>query len=372
MPVRVVYVLSHIEKALAFEWIVDRIDKNKVELHFVLLGEPLTAMAEFLQRSGVPTDVVALKGKGSAFRAWWKVFGILRRKKPQAVHTHLYFANLIGLSAAWILRIPRRVYTRHHGDIHHRYFPRTVWLDKVINALATDIVVLCRNLRTIVVDWEKANDKKIHLIPHGFDLDYLQSADAAKVDALREKYKIPNHKPVIGVVARYTEWKGIQYIIEAIPSVLKKFPEAHVVLCNAQGDYAHEIRLRLQSIDGHFTEIGFEPDLRALYGLFDVYAHTPVSEFAEAFGQTYVEALAAGVPSVVTLSGIACDFIVDQKHALVVPYRNSGAIAAAIQRLWSDPALQAQLRANGREAVAQFSLSAMIGKLELLYTFAGS
>jgi glycosyltransferase involved in cell wall biosynthesis len=81
---------------------------------------------------------------------------------------------------------------------------------------------------------------------------------------------------------------------------------------------------------GSYESIGFESNVYDLYSLFDIYVHTPVDPYCEAFGQTYVEALAAGVPSIFTLSGVAREFAMDEPLATIVPFRDSEAIYRAM------------------------------------------
>ena len=371
MAIKVFYIISDITKALAFEWITDAIDKRKIDLHFILLGRVDTPLITFLRERGVPHYPVPVRGKSDLIRAWAIVFSILKKEKPDAVHTHLYHANLIGLSAAWLLRIRKRIHTRHHGSLHHRYFRRAVYIDKIVNALSSRIIVPCSNLRKIVVEWEGASEKKVHLIPHGFDLHYFHAGEVMKVRLVRALHKIPDDAfPVVGVIARYTEWKGVQFIIPAFEELLHTYPGAHLILANAQGDYTNHIKSLLNDLPaGSFTEISFEPDLASLYRLFDLFIHAPVDEYCEAFGQTYVEALAAGVPAIFTLSGIACDFIQHQKNAWVVRHKNTNEIASAMIKLLGDPSLTANLVQSGRHSVGErFDIRGMTKKLEELYT----
>ena len=371
LPRRIVYIISDIEKALAFEWISDTIDKQKIDLHFIVLGRIDTPLIAFLKDRGMPHYPVPFAGKADLLRVWITVFSILKKLKPHAVHTHLYFANLIGLSAAWVLRIPKRIHTRHHGALHHRYFPRSVYIDKVVNALSSHIIVPCLNQQTIVTGWEGAKKEKVFLIEHGIDLPYFQKEEPDKVSLLRHSHKLPDGRfPIVCVIARYTEWKGIQFIIPAFKTLLAAHPMAHLVLCNARGDYAGHIKALLRTLpDGCYTEIPFEPELASLYRLFDVFVHAPIDEYAEAFGQVYIEALASGIPSIFTLSGIACDFVRHHEDAWVVPHKNADEIATAMGALLNDPSLRARLIQSGRRRVSErFDIREMIGKLEALYT----
>jgi glycosyltransferase involved in cell wall biosynthesis len=371
MSVKICYIVSDIDKALSLEWICKRLNRDRIRLSFIVLGKNADSeLMAFLKKEQVPHIFIRYESKKDLPRIWWNVFKVLRRERPQGVHTHLFTATLVGLTTAWFLGIPKRIHTRHHGSIHHEYFPGTVMVDKLMNALSTDIITLSSALSTIVRDWEGADPNKIRLIPHGFDLAYFTHADLATVARLRQRYSIGESKhPVIGVIARYTEWKGIQFIIPAFKRLLDQFPNAHLVLANASGDYAHEIKTLLQTLpQSSYTEIGFEGEVASLYRLFDVFVHAPVDPYCEAFGQTYVEALAACVPSVFTRSGIAADFIVDGENAIVVAFKDSTAIADGMMRILADADLRSQLAANGRESVQKlFDLSSMIERLETLY-----
>ena len=118
---------------------------------------------------------------------------------------------------------------------------------------------------------------------------------------------------------------------------------------------------------GSYTEIQFENDIAALYRLFDVYVHAPIDGQEEAFGQTYVEALASGIPSVFSLSGVAPEFIKDRVNAMVVPYCDSIAIERAVTEILTDDKLNDFLIRSGKDAAGMFSLNTMLSKLEDLY-----
>ncbi|NJO03565.1 MAG: glycosyltransferase family 4 protein, partial [Bacteroidia bacterium] len=263
----------------------------------------------------------------------------------------------------------RRVNTRHHASLHHVYFPRAVYYDRIINYLATDIIAISENVRNILVNWEKTPAAKVQLIHHGFRLNLFQSVAAGQVEALQQRYGTQGCFPVVGVIARQTHWKGIQYIIPAFAELLKHYPQAHLLLANAHGDYQAEIQARLQTLPAEsYTQIRFEDNLFALYKLFDLHVHTPIDAHSEAFGQTYVEALAAGVPSVFSLSGVAPEFIVHEKNALVVPFQDSDSVYRAMHRLLNESALRQALINQGRQDVQiHFGLDKMIKSLEMLY-----
>jgi len=365
---KIVYILSDIEKSLAFEWTGDHL-KERVDLFFLIIGRSGTPLTEYLDRSNIRYVVLSDADYPSKAGKWWHVFQTLRHERPDIVHVHLWRAMLLGLSAAWALRIRKRIFTRHHATIHHQKYRSGLKWDKLCNTLATDIVAISANIRQLLVEWEHVPARKVHLIHHGFDLEYFYRADSARVSRLKTKIGLDNASgPVIGVIARYTEWKGIQFTIEAFAQIVKQYRGACLVLANARGDYATTLRTLLNELPaGSYREIAFEEDLSSLYRLFDVYVHVPVDAYAEAFGQTYVEALAAAVPSVFTRSGIACEFAEDGENALIVDFRDTEGIRRAITQLLENRGLREKLIAGGRASVKQFELKNMLDKLDELY-----
>ncbi|QDA59344.1 glycosyltransferase family 4 protein [Hymenobacter jejuensis] len=368
---RVTYIISNIDKALAFEWVAAQLDRSHIDLSFILLNHGSSVLEDVLYNLGVPTVRVEYNGKKDLLRALWQVRQQLSTWRTQVVHTHLFEASLIGLLAAKSLGISKRILTRHHSTMNYDYYPRGVYYDRLMNAMATDIIAITEVVREVLTDRESVPASKIHLIHHGFDLAAFKHPNPATVESLRIKYSTKEKYPVIGVIARQTALKGIQYIIPAFAQVLAIYPKAKLLLANAQGDYKTEITAFLHQYlpSSSYQEIAFELELSSLYKLFDIYVHTPINSQIEAFGQTYVEALAAGIPSVFTLSGVASEFIRHEENALVVPFENSAAIAQAIERFLADANMRERCRANGQASVAQqFSLDTYLKALEELYT----
>jgi len=68
------------------------------------------------------------------------------------------------------------------------------------------------------------------------------------IELIKTKYNFEGYNPVIGVISRFTEWKGVQYIIPAFKLLLDEYPHAKLVLANATGDYENEINNLLMQL----------------------------------------------------------------------------------------------------------------------------
>lgn len=368
MKLHLVYIVSHVQKSIAFESTAVAL-KPHYNLTFLLLNPGDSELQNFLIQQGIAVKRIRYRGKRDVPMAFLQVFLFLVWKRPQAVHAHLFDAQLIGLAAAWLARIPSRIYTRHTSNFHHVYQQSGVKYDKLSNALSTRIISISQATDATLLKLEKVSAKKVVKIPHGFNLIQFNDVSQSRMEAVRLKWRVPNNQPIIGVVARFIEWKGIQYIIPAFKKFLEHYPTACLVLCNATGPYTNVLSKLLTDIpESNKVVIPFEVDMAALYKVFDLYVHTPVSPLVEAFGQTYVEALAAGVPSVFTQSGIAQEFVVHEQHAWVVEFQSVDAVLEGMLRLWGDLPLRKHLIENGRQAVTlRFGLDSMITDLQKLY-----
>ncbi|OWY24771.1 glycosyltransferase family 1 protein [Sphingobacteriales bacterium UPWRP_1] len=369
MRKKICFIISNIDKALAFEWTAELL-KDHYDLSFILIGKPGSQLALFLQKNSISVTEFAYSGKRNFVKTFFKTCLYLFKNKPDIVHTHLLDASLIGLTAALVTGVKKRIYTRHHSDYHFVYAPQGIKYDKWCNLAATKIVAISKNVANLLTEREKVPANKVTLIYHGFNLQLFEQPDPETVAQLQQRYNPQNKFPVVGVIARQTHFKGIQYIIPAFAKLLQIYPTALLILANAHGDFEAEItRLCSEMLPAtSICTIKFENKIESLYQIFTVYVHTPVTASAEAFGQTYVEALAAGIPSVFSLSGIAAEFIVHERNALVVPFCNTEAIFLAIQKLLSDNELSQHLVAQGRQDVHRyFELQTMINKLTSIY-----
>jgi len=243
--------------------------------------------------------------------------------------------------------------------------------DQMINRYATDIVAISKNVQTILVNQEKVPHEKVKLIYHGINFsDYAPGAvPQQRVDALREKYSLKQRHPVIGVISKFVDWKGVQYIIPAFAKLLANYPDAVLMLANAHGPYKSELEKLLQEIpERNYRLIKFEDDITALYKTFDCFVHVPVTPAAEAFGQVYLEALASGIPSVFTLSGIAPEFLVHEENSMVVAFKDSDAIYQAMITILENPEKTKQMVTKGYNVVNNiYDVKIKFNRLEQVY-----
>jgi len=371
MKSKILVIVINIKRAQEHEWFVKMINRDLFDVELVLINGENSVMSQFLSEQNIKTWFFRYSSKRDLPKLTAKLYLMMLKGKFKIVHTHLFEASLAGLTAAFLARVPKRIMTRHYSDYHHVWFPNAVKYDRYLNALATDVIAISENVRNILVNQENVDTRKVHLIHHGLDMSEYKTEAVSneRISELRRKYNIPIDVPVIGAISRFTELKGVQYLIPAFLRVLDSYPDAILLLANAAGDYAKEIKDMLSQIPvKNVRIIEFENDIAALYRIFDCFVHIPVNLTAEAFGQTYIESLASRVPAIFTLSGVAPEFAVNKVNCLIVPYCNSNAVYDAVISILNDRIKFEEMINTGYKTVEeQFDIKIKSAKLEALY-----
>ncbi len=166
------------------------------------------------------------------------------------------------------------------------------------------------------------------------------------VTAFAREHRTKEKRPVIGMVTRFASEKGVEVLLDALPAILKKYPQAQILFAgqyqNVMGEQAYFERLRgrIQEYErsGHWTFLGnLAPlELAALYPHLDVLV-VPSLNSTEAFGLVQIEAMMNGVPCVASaLPGVRMPV---QMHALgrIAKIGDSADLARCVLEVLDDP-----------------------------------
>lgn len=369
--IKICFIISDIYSSKEFEWMAKYL-VNDFSLNFILLYRNLnplngfTPFQQFLSSLGILYASLKIRGKLTYLPTILKIIKILKKVKPDIVHTHLWEGSLLGLPSAFLAGIKHRVMTRHHSTYNHIYAPSAVKWDKLCNLLSTKIIATSPVVKNVLLH-ENANEKKIITIPHGLDFTEIKITQDGK-NQIKEKYNLQEASPIIGVISRWTHWKGVHITIQAFKLLLKDYPNACLLLLNAQGDYSKEIIKNLNTIPPkNYRIIPFEEDIWNTYGVMDCIVHNPIDAESEAFGQVYIEAMSCGIPLICTISGIAHQIIKNNYNAIVLPYQNPLETYNAIKTLLENPKLKETIIKNAFNSVQQFNIQKKIAQLKNLY-----
>ncbi len=202
----------------------------------------------------------------------------------------------------------------------------------------------------------KDQSKLVKIAP-GIDIDHF--APGAIDKDLIEKYKLQDRRVIVSV-GRLVHRKGQDKLIEAMPDILKSFPDA-VLLLVGEGPIKSMLdkSIRHHGLEHNviFTGRVQFADLPKYIQLGEVFAMPSRDRFfgleVEGLGIVYLEASACGVPVIVGKSGGAPDAVLENKTGLIVDGTNPAEIADAVCKLLKDQELAKQMGRSGREWVLE-------------------
>lgn len=205
-----------------------------------------------------------------------------------------------------------------------------------------------------------ATKEKIMIIPNGIKMERFVNTNLDD----REK-----SGPIVLYVGRISEDKGIECLLRAAPSVLRQFPNTEFLIVGEDYGYLNKLKSLVNSL-GIEKSVIFTGRLTSRR-LVDVYSSADVfvlpSEL-EAFGIVVIEAMAAGVPVIVSNCGGMKDIVKDETNGLIFDVGDARQLADKIRLLISDKELRIRLAENGRETVRErYTIEKVVDILERLY-----
>ncbi len=290
----------------------------------------------------------------------------LRRGGFKIVHAHDLYANLLGVPAAVIARVP--VIISSQRDLAHLDLYKTrrrVWIRRLQN-LSTAVLTNAGAVRDAVLAENHFSPQKVRVIYNGVDLEKFNRGSRDR-DWLTSGGQRSKEKWIVLVGNMLSDVKGHPWLIAAAPAITREFPETRFVLVG-DGEKRKDFERQVAELglDRHFLFLGRRNDVPRILACCDI---AVLPSRAEGLPNAVLEYLAAGLPTVASRVGGNVEILRDDKTGLLVPPEDSTALAEALLRLLRDPEFSVRLGKSGREYVAsEFSVQRMIANTDQLYT----
>ena len=303
------------------------------------------------------------KGRWDIFPFLYRLIKILRTQSPELIYSFLGTANILSVLTRCFVPHLRVVWSVRASDMDLEQYDRlSRWSYRLECRLArySDLVIANSQAGSEYAVQHGFPTDKMAVVPNGIDTERFH-IDRAAGKALRKQWGIAEDECLIGVVGRIDPMKGIPVFLEAATLISKHYPGLRFVWVGA-GDQAYTEEMAQLSIELGLKDLlvwaGRHSDMVAVYNALDIASSS--SSYGEGFPNVLGEAMACGVPCVVTNVGDSALVVGDT--GLVVSAKNSQALADAwITILSLDDALLHERKIAIRDRVVnKFSVSALI------------
>lgn len=288
------------------------IDRDRFHIT-VLCLRALGPLAQEIEQLGIKVILLPQNEQGTDYFSFLKVAKILKAEKIQVIHTHNTQPLIDGTLGALFSGKKKRII---HTD-HARQFPdkkRYMFAEWCMSHFVYKMVGVSEQTTANLRKYERISARKLMTIENGIDGSRFDIT--IDIDAKRKELGLPMDGPVIGVISRLEKVKGITYLLQAMPEILKKYPQLTLLVV---GDGSERVALEEEclhlGIQRHVVFVGSRSDIPEIFQVLDIYA---LPSLSEGLPLGLLEAMAAGCPVVVSKVGGIPNVVEDNKTALLV------------------------------------------------------
>ena len=339
---------------------------NEAELHY---------FEQRLSCRVFPCDIARRISPARDVRALWRLMRLFGQRRYDLVHAHTPKGGLLGMAAAYLSGVRRRVYTVHGLPLETAkgWKRRLLWLaERASCSLASVVLVVSPSLKRRLIEERLCPPGKMRVLGNGtacgVDVQCFRADDAfrAQRTAMREQLGIEADAVVVGYAGRITPDKGVDTLVNAFLRLAHYVPQARLLVVGPLDEARQQVSdhfLQQLQTDKRicFVDV-FVEDLRPYYAAMDMVV---LPSHREGFGMTLLEAAALELPTVATRVTGCVDAVVDGVTGLLVERDNPAALGEALAALAVDPQRRRQLGQAGRQRVVDLFDSRMITQAHL-------
>jgi len=341
--------------------LVSRLPQDKYRSVVIIQGKGW--VHDELVRRGFSPFVIKASGSFN-WRYLLSIIKIIKNQKIDIIQSHLLGSNVYSSIAGLICRRP--VIATFHGgvDIHSK--ERFLALKfAALNLGANAVVAVSESLKQEIIARTPIKARKVTVIYNGID---TESFHKNKNDSLRKNYGWDSKDIIVGCLGNIRPAKGYDVLLSAA-ALLKNNPVRFRFVIAGQGKGSLFEKLQRQRTEQMLEEnvhfVGFQNDPSEFLSNLDIFL---LASTSEGFSIATIQAMASGLPVIVTRSGGPQEIVMHEQTGLMVEPGNPEQIAQALITLSDNHQLFHRIAQAGNEhAIDTFGIEKMLDAYQKLY-----
>jgi glycosyltransferase involved in cell wall biosynthesis len=261
---------------------------------------------------------------------------LIRGLGPDLVHTHLSYANILGVLAARLAGRPAVASIRNVTTDQTRFDRSKRIIQSVILRLLADRVIVVA--RTAVAETQRnfrLPQDRLTVLPNAIDQNRLHLPADFDRTTKRRELAISVDEAVICTVARLDPGKGHRFLLRAAATLRQRYPAArYLVVGTGRDDDALRAQAAALGVADIVKFLGLRRDVPEILAASDLFV---LPSLNEGLSRAMLEAMAVGTPVVATDVGGAADVLISNQTGWLVPPGDPAALAGAIGEALRDP-----------------------------------
>jgi glycosyltransferase involved in cell wall biosynthesis len=299
-------------------------------------GYPVHVLIGILKHS--PVSII------NSLKAFWRLYRLLRKERPDILHTHLFSASCLGRIAAKVAGVRRIITTLHRVEyplIQSR-------IEQLFKGLTTLYITDSHAAASELSKRLGIHLSSIMVIYNGIDVNEF-SKPPTKICA-RKSIGVRDEEFVLGVIAHLYREKGHAFLLDSLAAIHEKIPGLKLVIVgdgHLRGELERQAAENLPS--GSVLFLGQRGDLANLLTAMDLLI---LPSSWEGFGLILAEAMYMNVPVITTSDGGGCaEVVAEEDGGLLVTSNDIPGMGRAILRFFGDDKFRKEQGMRGRERV---------------------
>ena len=334
--------------------LLPRLRERGWNVQFLMLHENEPGAWDFareLERLGVPVHGLPLGGDVDPL-AFMRLAGVLLRRRPRILHTHLVHADVYGQLAGTLTGIPTRFSTKHGFNEFREGRPFAL-ADRAVASLAHVHIAISRGLARYLADTEGFDEESFDIVHYG-------------IAPREELAPFPVDTPRLLCVGRLIPIKGHIVLLRAFAMARREVPELELEIAG-RGPLEPALRALAREL-GIADAVRFLGYVNPIQGAIERAAIVVVPSMGEGFGMVALEAMERARPVIAASIGGLSELVSHGETGLLVPPGEAEPFARALVELASDLGRAKRMGDAGRErAMGKFQEHFCTDRTELLY-----
>lgn len=310
--------------------------------------------------------------------AFKKIQNIIKEFKPDIVHTHAAKAGALGRRAAYKMGV-KQIYHTFHGHVFHSYFGNFKTrifkeIEKNLAKKSTKIIAISEIQKRELSKIHKiCPEKKIEVIPLGFDLERFNRDKDSKRKEFRKKWNLKENEIAIGIIGRLVPIKNHTFFIDSIQKVLKKsvFPVRAFIVGDGEEKQNIVNYIKNKNLDfsldyspATFQLTSWIKEIDRVNSGMDIICLTSLNEGTPV---SLIEAQASGKPIVSTKTGGIENIVLENKTALLSEKNDLHNFSKNLLSLVNDSNKRKLFSKFGLEKSKDFHYDQLVNNMKNLY-----
>ncbi len=325
--------------------------------------------AEFAKREGIESKACSVDSLKKGFQfPLFRLKRIMKEFRPHIVHSR-NFGALEAVPAARLARVPVAIHSEHGYELEilSGLPMRRRVLCRCFYGMADAVFTVTDDLRKFHAEQSWIPADRFRVLYNGVDTEKF-APNPLSAAQVRSDLGIPDNRFLIGSVGRLVAIKDHRTLLRAAETLSLGGLDVHVLLIGAGPEMANLQKhvANSKSLAGRVTFPGASDRIPELLNAMDAFV---LPSICEGMSNTILEAMACGVPAIVTRTGGNPELIEEGRSGYLFPPGNVEMLSTLLSRLAESSGTRQELGASGRRrAVEQFSLAGMMQRYEEIYT----